>query len=175
MSYSGTITAEYGGFWRRVGAALIDGVILNIIQKVVEMVLGAIIPIERFMTVPNIAPGTSQDEVMLQVLIENWPLLLGYTLLAMIAPILYDVLLTASSWQATVGKRALGLIVVDLNGQRLTPWRATGRYFAKIPSALILGIGFLMVGWTERKQGLHDMIAGTLVVKKDSVAQSNVF
>jgi len=60
---------------------------------------------------------------------------------------------------------ALGLVVADEMGQRISFGRATGRYFAKILSSLILLIGFFMIGWTARKQGLHDMIAGTLVYK----------
>ena len=50
-------------------------------------------------------------------------------------------------------------------GQRLSFLHATGRYFAKFISAIILGIGFLMIAFTDRKRGLHDMIAGTLVIK----------
>ena len=84
---------------------------------------------------------------------------------------LYYAVLTSSSWQATVGKKVLGLKVVDENGDRISFGRATGRYFAKIPSALILCIGFLMVAWTNRKRGLHDMIANTLVVKDHAKTQ----
>jgi uncharacterized RDD family membrane protein YckC len=78
----------------------------------------------------------------------------------------------SSAKQATVGKMALGIIVTDLEGRRLGFGRATGRYFAKILSALILGIGFLMAAFTERKQGLHDMVASTLVVKGDAPSQA---
>jgi uncharacterized RDD family membrane protein YckC len=67
---------------------------------------------------------------------------------------------------------ALGIIVTDLEGRRIGFGRATGRYFAKILSALILGIGFLMVAFTQRKQGLHDMIAGTLVVRGTAPSQA---
>jgi uncharacterized RDD family membrane protein YckC len=73
--------------------------------------------------------------------------------------------LESSSMQATLGKMALGLKVTDLNGKQISFGKATGRYFAKIISAIILLIGFIMVAFTEKKQGLHDMIAGTLVVK----------
>jgi uncharacterized RDD family membrane protein YckC len=59
-----------------------------------------------------------------------------------------------------------GLIVTDNEGNRLSFGRATGRWLAKILSVLILWIGLIMIGFTERKQGLHDMIAGTLVVYK---------
>jgi uncharacterized RDD family membrane protein YckC len=79
---------------------------------------------------------------------------------------LYYALLESSTWQGTLGKRALGLEVTDLEGRRISFGRATGRFFAKIISALILWIGFIMAGFTEKKQALHDMIAGTLVIRK---------
>jgi uncharacterized RDD family membrane protein YckC len=78
---------------------------------------------------------------------------------------IYEAWMTSSDRQATVGKIAVGLKVTDLNGQRISFARATGRHFAKILSAMILMIGFIMVAFTERKQGLHDLLAGTLVVK----------
>jgi len=62
---------------------------------------------------------------------------------------------------------ALGIIVTDMEGRRISFGRATGRYFAKIISAIIIYIGFLMIAFTERKQGLHDMIADCLVVMKN--------
>jgi uncharacterized RDD family membrane protein YckC len=71
----------------------------------------------------------------------------------------------SSSAQATIGKRIMGLRVMDLEGQRIGFAQASGRFFGKIISGLILDIGFIMAGFTERKQALHDMIAGTLVVK----------
>jgi len=70
----------------------------------------------------------------------------------------------SSSWQATPGKRICGLKVVDYNGGRVSFGQATGRYFAFLPSGMFL-IGCLMIAWTARRQGLHDMIAKTLVVK----------
>jgi uncharacterized RDD family membrane protein YckC len=71
----------------------------------------------------------------------------------------------SSSRQATVGKIALGIEVTDLEGNRLSFGRALGRNLAKIISALILYIGFIMAAFTKRKQALHDMIASALVVK----------
>jgi uncharacterized RDD family membrane protein YckC len=76
---------------------------------------------------------------------------------------LYEALMESSSYQATLGKMMFGMKVTDLYGNRIDFARATGRHFAKIISGLILCIGFIMVGFTERKQGLHDIIAGTLV------------
>ena len=78
---------------------------------------------------------------------------------------LYYAGMDSSSRQATLGKSLLGLSVTGLDGGRISFLRATGRHFAKILSALVLLIGFIMVAFTEKKQGLHDMIAGTLVVK----------
>jgi uncharacterized RDD family membrane protein YckC len=78
---------------------------------------------------------------------------------------MYFALCESSSWQGTVGKKVLGLRVTDLNGQPITFAKATGRHFGKIISALILGIGFIMIAFTDQKQGLHDTMAGTLVLK----------
>jgi|LauGreSBDMM110SN_4_FD.fasta_scaffold188913_2 uncharacterized RDD family membrane protein YckC len=77
----------------------------------------------------------------------------------------YTAGLTSSNLQATLGKKILGLKVVDLNGNRISFGQATGRFFASILSGLILGIGYLMVAFNAKKQGLHDQIAGTFVIK----------
>jgi len=71
----------------------------------------------------------------------------------------------SSSWQATLGKRALGLKVTGMNGQRITFINATGRYFASYISTIILLIGYLMMLWDDKNQTLHDKLAKTLVVK----------
>lgn len=76
-------------------------------------------------------------------------------------------LFESSAWQGTPGKKALGLVVTDLQGRRISFGKASGRYFGKWLSAVILGIGFLMVAFTDRKQGLHDKLAGTLVLKNN--------
>jgi len=79
---------------------------------------------------------------------------------------LYEALMTSSSWQGTIGKRAMEMIVTDSEGRRLSFGRATGRYFAKWVSTLTFGIGFIIVAFTSRKQGLHDIIAGTVVMNR---------
>ena len=78
---------------------------------------------------------------------------------------LYFSLFESSDKRGTPGKMACGLIVTDLAGGRIGFGRATGRFFAKFLSGLILMIGYLMAAFTQRKQGLHDMIAGTLVLR----------
>jgi uncharacterized RDD family membrane protein YckC len=77
----------------------------------------------------------------------------------------YTAGLTSSSLQGTLGKKVLGLKVVDLNGNRISFARASGRFFASILSGLILGIGYLMAAFNPKKQSLHDQIAGTFVIK----------
>ena len=77
---------------------------------------------------------------------------------------LYFAIMESSSRQATLGKLAFGIRVVDLDGDRVSFFRASARFFAKIFSALSLAVGFLMAAFTRRKQALHDMVASCLVV-----------
>jgi len=85
-----------------------------------------------------------------------------------VADWLYSAFMTSSEWQATIGKKVFNLAVTDIRGQRISFARATGRHFAKWISALLLFIGYIMVAFTERKQGLHDLIAETLVVDRSA-------
>ena len=78
---------------------------------------------------------------------------------------LYYAFMESSHYQGTLGKLALGMRVTSESGDRISFGQATGRYFAKILSGLTLGIGYLMVAWTEKKQGLHDKIAHTLIIR----------
>jgi uncharacterized RDD family membrane protein YckC len=81
-------------------------------------------------------------------------------------PWIYEAVMLSSEKQATFGKMALGMVVTDLNGARITFARATGRHFAKWLSTLFLMIGYLMAAFTEKKQALHDLFAETLVIDK---------
>jgi uncharacterized RDD family membrane protein YckC len=76
---------------------------------------------------------------------------------------IYEAAMESSSKQATLGKMVFGMRVTDLAGNRISFARATGRHFAKYISAMILLVGYIMAGFTQNKQALHDMIAGTLV------------
>ena len=84
---------------------------------------------------------------------------------------LYYAFLESSSWQGTIGKKVVGLRVTDMNGNRISFGRATGRYFGMILSGMICFIGWLMIAFTEKKQGLHDMLASTLVLKGPAVPE----
>ena len=78
---------------------------------------------------------------------------------------LYYTFFEASSWQATPGKRILKIYVTDLNGQRITFQRALIRNLARQISGIFF-IGYLMAGFTEKKQALHDIIASSLVFRR---------
>lgn len=90
----------------------------------------------------------------------------GYWILTICIQVLYSTFMESSKFQATVGKLALGLIVTDLSGTKLDFSKALVRNLCKIISNFTLFIGYIMAGFTEKKQALHDMIASTLVVKK---------
>jgi uncharacterized RDD family membrane protein YckC len=139
----GTTPVGYGGFWIRVVAYIIDAILVSLVLGVVMSVFG--VKYVDFDNPENIDPTAN----LLSILVF-W---------------LYFALMESSERGATVGKMAMGLRVVTADGKRLSFLNATGRYFAKILSALLFGIGFIMVGFTERKRGLHDMIASTLVIK----------
>jgi uncharacterized RDD family membrane protein YckC len=141
-SSSGTQPVAYGGFWIRLVAYIIDAIVLSIVAGVLAAILG----------VNLMEPDIERYDPTLNLL----SFVIGW---------LYFALMESSERGATLGKMALGLRVVTGNGQRLTFLNATGRYFAKILSAIILFIGFIMIGFTDKKRGLHDMIANTLVIK----------
>lgn len=144
----------FAGFWRRFFAFLIDAVILNIAIGAVSG--GAGIP-SPYAALVNMSP--EQMSLMM-------PEMMQFQGAGIIITWLYFALLESSPVQATVGKMALGMAVTGYDAQRIGFGQATGRYFAKFVSAFLLGIGFLMVAFTARKQGLHDMIAGTLVGRR---------
>ncbi len=142
--YSLTVV-EYAGFWLRLVAYLIDVIVITVAYAVMFL-MGMIML------------GPTGE-------ISEWAIALGSLLGALIGWLYYP-LMESSSTQATLGKMAIGIVVTDLDGNKVSFGRATGRYFGKIISGLILNIGYIMAGFTERKQALHDMMASCLVVMK---------
>jgi uncharacterized RDD family membrane protein YckC len=146
--------APYAGFWRRFAAYLLDGIIVFIIGTGADAVVGVFQGVDMGLA-GGIKTGFRQAAgIALGMVIGS------------ITTWLYWAGLESSAYQATLGKMALGLKVTDLHGEPIAFGRATGRFFGKFISAALLGIGFLMAGWTEKKQALHDIMAGTLVVRK---------
>ena len=139
----------YGGFWIRVVAAIIDAIILRIVVAPVGMIFGGLGMAGMMSGIPHRGLRFLGGGITIILLIfGSW---------------LYEAFMESSSYQATLGKMIFGMKVTDLNGNRISFERATGRHFAKWLSTMILGIGYIMVGLTDRKQGLHDLLAGTLV------------
>src|ERR1700681_915252 len=152
------VTLPYAGFWVRFVALLIDGLILGIpfmLVVIVAMFLlgGFGLMMHRNPVDPRVAAALVG------------PLIIGYFFAMLIflgLEWLYFAGMESSQRQATFGKAAMSLRVTDLEGRRLSFGQATGRFFAKIVSGLIpFAIGYIMAGFTEKKQALHDMIAGT--------------
>ncbi|MBM3237200.1 GAF domain-containing protein [Candidatus Poribacteria bacterium] len=89
------------------------------------------------------------------------------TIVWLIIPWIYSAIMESSSKQATLGKMALGIIVTDLEGRRISFVKATGRHFCKILSILSFFIGFIIAGFTKKKQALHDMMTNCLLVLRE--------
>lgn len=152
LSYYGQ--PPYAGFWLRFVAMIIDGILLSACGCIMGGCIGG-----AFGAAGGMRGGSSGSglNIAAQVVIQLGGIIIGW---------LYFALMESGPWQATLGKKALGLVVTDLAGNRITFGRATGRHFAKWISSIILLIGYMMAGWTEKKQALHDKIADTLVVKR---------
>ena len=143
---------RYGGFWIRVVAAVMDWLIVSVVVSPVAWIMILMIHVAGgAVRMPDVGVGLVRG-IVVQTLFfcAFW---------------IYEAAMESSSRQATLGKMALGLKVTDEQGQRISFARATARYFSKIVSGMILFIGYIMAGFTARKQALHDMIAGTLVTR----------
>ncbi len=138
----------YAGFWKRFLALIIDTVIVTVARAILLTPFGGM----------GMGFGPMMDKSRFT------PFVALSGLVGLVLTWLYFALMESSSKRATLGKMALGIEVADLAGNRISFERATGRYFAKILSGLILLIGYIMVAFTEKKQALHDILAGTLVV-----------
>lgn len=157
----GASISTYAGFWKRLAAYFIDAFVLYLPFTLLEIPFHMRAAYEGLAR--RISPDTDPAAALLayqQFYAEQWP----YFLTTLVVGWLYFALCESSSWQASVGKLALGIRVTDLNGARISFGRALGRYGGKLISGMILCIGFLMVAFTQRKQGLHDMLANTLVL-----------
>ncbi len=153
------VRGEYAGFWIRFMASMIDGLILSVVYMV--LFFGGFMAMVFFgvgaASVNNEAASVTLVAIM-SAAFFLWVLLwFGLQLF-------YYVYFTAKG--ATPGKRALGLRVVDEAGNNLDYGKAFLReVIGKWISGLIFGVGYLMVGFDEKKQGLHDKIAGSYVTK----------
>ncbi len=147
MPHSDTRELEYASFGARLLAMIIDIVIVNTASSMIQA------PFLALML------GNLNSTTMIVGFVAPIFLVGGMA-------VFYTVWLESSAWQATLGKKLMGLRVVDLDGRRITFWKSTSRNFNKSISSLILGIGYLMPLWTAKRQALHDRMAHCLVIKK---------
>ena len=156
---------EYAGFWLRLVALVIDNVILGFGFILIVIPLIFLTGFRRFFD--EFHPGEALNDAGIFMLIVFFFLAATG---ALVFTWLYHALMECSEWQATVGKKALGLVVTDMDGQRVSFGRATGRHFGKIVTNLAsfgIGLGYLMAAFTQKKQALHDMLAGCLVLRRN--------
>lgn len=132
---------KFGGFWKRLIAYLIDGLIV----------------IGPFMIITYVFFGTSD--------LEEVPII--YIVSGLISA-LYFIILPVTSLQATLGKVVLGMKITNKYYKKISIKQSIGRYFAEILSYITFFIGYLIVAFTKRKTGLHDILAKTYVINKKS-------
>lgn len=142
---------RYAGFWRRLAAYIIDCIVAGIVAYSFAVVGALLIELPSGELLDGLALTIATMWIIACYLVVPW---------------LYWTLMERSNRQATLGKMALGIIVTDIEGRRVTFVRGTVRYWAKVISFLTLLIGFMLAGFTSRKQALHDIISNTLVVVK---------
>ena len=159
VTLTGIAVTTYAGFWKRFLASFLDGLVGGLGYVVIMLLLMAV------------GGGFGHYE-------GNQPAAVFFVVLLWIFLLfgswLYPALMESSKLQATVGKLAVGLKVTDLEGRRISFGRATARYFAHYLSVMTLLIGYIMAAFTQKKQAMHDMVAGTLVLEQRASVPANV-
>lgn len=147
----------YAGFWRRAAALFIDSTLVGVAYYAVIIAGMLVVGFGRLSAFEGAdAPGMGAIGGFLAVMYLAYPVISA----------LYYVGMESSGTQATLGKMAVGIKVTDADGRRLGRGRALGRWASHLLCYLTLYIGYIMAGFTERKRGLHDMVASTLVVDR---------
>ncbi|TPE43499.1 RDD family protein [Pontibacter mangrovi] len=138
------VVVEYASFWKRLAAFFLDTLLISLFISIF------VLPLVGIRQVPEITDLEGRMKLQGIVFLVAW---------------LYFASFESSARQATWGKQVFGIFVTDTQGHRLSFARASGRYLGKILSNLTLLIGYLMAAFTERRQALHDKVAGTLVLQ----------
>ncbi|MHC1682113.1 MAG: RDD family protein [Clostridiaceae bacterium] len=172
LKYTTHIT--YAGFWKRFAAHLIDRFIIGIVfYRILQL---SFVPaltsiVDNAFRSAGYADNYFGSREEFNFVMENrWDdiviLSIQYLLAFFVVIWLYYAIMESSKLKATLGKLALGIKVADANGNKISFLKASGRYLSKIVSGLILCIGYVMAGFTEKKQALHDIMADSLVINK---------
>ncbi len=149
---AGAARFSYAGFWLRLAAYVLDSLLLGLTAGVAVFM-------------PLMGRGAISADNPWEVYTGTTPQFFALRLLILMIQWVYFALLESSPWQASLGKRMLGLKVTDLEGRRISFGRASARYFCTLLSGFILMIGFIMIAFTQKKQALHDILTGCLVIK----------
>ncbi len=152
----------YAGFWLRFVAYIIDDLILGLAGFILSLPFIGGIVFSGF----RIAEAEDNLESIVPGIAGIFGSIFGIILVTFSAGWLYYALMESSKNQGTLGKMALSLKVTDMEGNMISFGRASGRYFGKIISGMIMMIGYILAGLTEKKQALHDIMASCLVVRK---------
>ncbi|MFO1388231.1 RDD family protein [Cellvibrio sp.] len=142
---------NYAGFWKRFGALVIDWMLLSILNGICIGLFA-------------LSFGAAMFSGGLGAIPFGVTMVFGFFTLSLCLNWLYYTLMESSTRQATLGKMALGIVVTDNDGRRISFARANGRYWSKILSGFFMCLGYIMAAFTAKKQALHDLIASTLVI-----------
>ena len=148
------LSPNYAGFWWRVLAAILDGVLMAIVLLPISVALDFIFGLGQYGSSRTATPQIAIVAVGINIVIQYG------------THIAYYGLMESSRHQATLGKLACGLYVTDIVGARVSLGKAMCRYLASLLSGIILCVGYLMGAFTQKKQCLHDILCGTLVIKR---------
>lgn len=150
----------YGTFWQRFSALILDSVFCGIILWIFQIGYVA-----YYVNVQGQIPMSADSKVTPEDIRKAAGFATGLYAIMFLGFFIYDVVFECSNLQATPGKRILGLKVTDLGGDRISFFRASVRHVCKFFS-MFFYIGYIMQPFNDKKQALHDMMAGTLVVKR---------
>lgn len=151
----------YAGFWRRLAALCIDSILVGIVFY--ALFFGGLMTLGGGLAAfenPD-ALGAGAIGGFLVAIYVAYPVISA----------LYFVGMESSGTQATLGKMAVGIKVTDADGRRISRGRGLGRWASHLLCYMTLYIGYIMAAFTERKRGLHDMVASTLVVDRWAFTQ----
>lgn len=166
---------SYAGFWKRFLAHILDRLILGFVTGILFIPIWFLGLLGYFIEhgqgdyeeyVYAAVQNYSQNEFSISMISNFLLIIIIIALINIVVEWLYFALMESSSKQATFGKIIVGIKVTDLDGNKISFARASGRYFSKYISGLILGIGYILAGVTEKKQALHDILASCLVINK---------
>jgi uncharacterized RDD family membrane protein YckC len=163
----GTDVGVYAGLGRRIVAFIVDIILILLLDAVAVAVLGLFRGLQNlyFFAFRHVSVESLTTEGTSAALYGS--IVAAYGIVVIVVPWLYYAGFESSRSQATPGKLLMRIVVTDLEGNKPSFARVTLRHFAKFISTIIIFLGFLMIGLTQKRQGLHDRIAGCLVLLQE--------